>query len=126
MQNAIPHCNLTESSPMNAKHLIAIAAIAFAGAASAQSHSQEDYVGTLPVSLSLMSRAEVIADLNLWNRAGLRASHMGEHSGMDDALHAQRLATYQRLRSGPEYRAEVRRLQGGSAVAGVPAASNVN
>ena len=70
-------------------------------AASAQSHSQEDYVGTLPVSLSLMSRAEVIADLNLWNRAGLRASNMGEHSGMDDALHAQRLATYQRQLAGP-------------------------
>lgn len=100
----------------NTKHLIAIAAIAaasFAGTASAATHSQEDWFGAEPVAQGTsLSRAEVTADLALWNRAGLSNYNSGDNSHFADPAYEQHLAEYRRLRSGPEYLAEVRR-QGG-------------
>ncbi|WP_046060729.1 DUF4148 domain-containing protein [Paracidovorax citrulli] len=109
---------------MNRKHLIAIATIAFAGATAATAGpvSQEEWAGPAPVasqySQQPLSRAEVVADANLWRRAGLDKFQMGERSLASDPVYQERFAEYQRLRSGPEYVAEVRR-QGGdvSAVA---------
>ncbi|MBO9678851.1 MAG: DUF4148 domain-containing protein [Acidovorax sp.] len=147
----------------NTKTLLAIAALAVAGAASAQTHSTEDYFGTLPAAQSTLSRAEVQADLaqfnrtaavrnhssedyfgalpaaqgqlsraevqadlNLWSRAGLAGSASGDRQQSADPAYAERLATYQRLRSGPEYLAEVSRLQTGSSVAGTAAPVTAN
>lgn len=147
----------------NAKTLIAIAALAVAGAASAQTHSTEDYFGTLPAAQSTLtraevkadlerfqravpvqnhsaedyfgnlpaaqgqlSRAEVQADLNLWNRAGMGSRISDDRLQAADPAYAEHLATYQRLRSGPEYRAEVSRLQTGSTVAGTDAPVTAN
>lgn len=90
--------------------LLAAATLAFAGAASAQSTDAGAPHG--------LSQAEVRADLNLWNRAGLGHSAL---SGSDPASsfdYERRVATYQRLRSGPEYAAEVARQQAGAQVAG--------
>ncbi|MDA8523518.1 DUF4148 domain-containing protein [Acidovorax sp. NCPPB 4044] len=109
---------------MNRKHLIAIATLAFAGAtaATAAPVSQEDMAGPIPLTevqnQQPLSRAEVVADWNLWKKAGLDKYQAGDRSVMNDPMYQQRLAEYQRLRSGPEYVAEVRR-QGGdvSAVA---------
>ncbi len=94
----------------NRKHLIAIATIAFAGAtaATAAPVSQEEWAGPAPVasqySQQPLSRAEVIADANLWRRAGLDKFQMGERSLASDPVYQERFAEYQRLRSGPRVR----------------------
>lgn len=115
----------------NTRTLIAIAAIAaasFAGAASAAPHSQEDWFGAEPVAQGQgQSRAEVQADLNLWNRAGLADYNSGDNSHFADASYDRKLAEYRRQRSGSEYVAEVRRLGGDvSNVAGQPSVRNAH
>lgn len=116
----------------NTNKLIAIAALAaasFAGAASAATtHSAEEWFGDEPVVQGpALSRAEVQADLNLWNRAGLNAYNSGDNSQFADAAYDQKMAEYRRLRSGSEYLAEVRRLGGDvSAVAGQPSVGNAH
>ncbi len=117
---------------MNARRpsalILALAALAFAGAASAAPASQEDWFGAEPAAQGKpLSRAEVAADLALWSRAGLRNVGQGDHSFIADPANEQRLAEYRRLRSGPEYLAEVRR-QGGEAstVAGQRTAAGGN
>jgi len=66
-----------------------------------------------------LSRAEVQADMNLWRRAGLQGVNTGETPTSAVPGYTERLAEYQRLRSGPEYVAEVRSLGGDvSTVAG--------
>lgn len=59
-----------------------------------------------------LSRAEVLADLVLYRRAGLDAFGTGEAASLGNPGYARALSEYQRLRSGPEYLAEVRRLGG--------------
>lgn len=115
----------------NTRTLIAIAAIAaasFAGTASAAAHSQEDWFGAEPVAQGqTLSRAEVQADLNLWNRAGLGNYNSGDNNHVADASYGRKVAQYRRLRSGPEYVAEVRRLGGDvSAVAGQASVGNAH
>lgn len=115
----------------NTNKLIAIAALAaasFAGSASAATHSQEEWFGAEPVAQGpALSRAEVQADLNLWNRAGLSDYNSGETTHVADAAYDQKVAEYRRLRSGAEYTAEVRRLGGDvSAVAGRAATGNAH
>ncbi|AVS76052.1 DUF4148 domain-containing protein [Paracidovorax cattleyae] len=108
--------------------VLALAALAFAGAASAAPASQEDWFGAEPaVQGKPLSRAEVAADLALWDRAGLRGVGEGDRSALADPANEQRLAEYHRLRSGPEYLAEVRR-QGGEdrSVAGQATAAGGN
>ena len=101
------------------KNIIAIAAIAaasFAGTASAADEPPEVWFGAEPVAAGPpLSRAEVLADLALWNRAGLNNYYyqLGEFYNFD-AEYQQRLAQYQKMRSGPEFQEEVRR-QGGTA-----------
>ncbi|CAM4036694.1 DUF4148 domain-containing protein [Paracidovorax anthurii] len=98
---------------------IALAALAFAGAASAAPTSQDDWFGAQPVAQGpALTRAEVVADLVLWNRAGLNQTGEGDRTAIVDPAYQQRVAEYRRLRSGPEYLAEVRRQGGTSAVAG--------
>jgi len=111
--------------------LIAIAAIAaasFTGAASAATYSQEVWTGPEPIAQGpALSRAEVQADLNLWNRAGLNGYNSGDNTHFADAAYDQKMAEYRRLRSGSEYVAEVRRLGGDvSAVAGQPSVGNAH
>lgn len=114
----------------NTKNLLAIAAIAaatFAGTASAAAPSQEEWFGAQPVAAGAsLSRAEVLAELNLWNRAGLNQANAGDHNDVADPAYAQRLAAYQRLRSGPEYVAEVQRLGGSVNTAGAASQRTVN
>lgn len=112
----------------NAKTLIAIATLAaatFAGAASA-TPINEQWGGDEPVAQGpALSRAEVQADLNLWNRAGLGQANYSDRTPDADPTYEARLAEYRRLRSGPEFVAEVRRLGGEvSQVAGKGAAAS--
>lgn len=117
---------------MNSKHLIAAATLAIAGSGAAFAGpamtgpvNQEVWAGPVPVTMvsdtsRQVSRAEVQADWNLWQKAGLGMYQVGEGSPAADPMYQQRYAEYQRLRSGPEYVAEVRRLGGEtSAVASV-------
>lgn len=61
---------------------------------------------------STVSRAEVLAELSLWRRAGLEALSSGEAGAVGSPQYQQRMAEYQRLRNGPAYLAEVRRFGG--------------
>lgn len=103
---------------MNSKHLIAITTLAFAsaGVAIAQPISREDWAGPTPIAAEQrqqpLSRVEVQADWNLYQRAGLSEYQTGERSINADPLFDERLAQYQNARSGPEYVAEIRRLGG--------------
>jgi hypothetical protein len=97
---------------------------AYQQAAAGQTHSSEVYPALLPQTKSTLSRAEVLADLNLWNRSGLGAISHGENTPAADPSYAERMAEYQNLRSGPEYQAELRRLSG-STVAGTAAMTTV-
>ncbi|MBB1650595.1 DUF4148 domain-containing protein [Delftia sp. UME58] len=109
----------------NAKTLFAIASLSAAlssalwsgmasaaPAAPATTVSAETWFGAEPVASGpALSRAEVQADLALWNRAGLNVYRESDVNHWD-ADYQQRLARYQRMRSGPEYLAEVQRLGG--------------
>ncbi len=59
-----------------------------------------------------MSRVEVAADTDLWIRSGM--SQVANRDSFDPSSPAYRaqMAAYQRMRSGPEFMAEVQRLQG--------------
>ncbi|MCT9810731.1 hypothetical protein N0K08_08800 [Acidovorax sp. Be4] len=95
------------------KNIIAIAAIAaasFSGIASAE--NPQVWFGPEPViSGPSLARTEVLADLAIWNRAGMNMYPQGDNSSID-AAYEQRMAQYQKMRSGPEYQAELRRLGG--------------
>jgi len=70
---------------------------------------QELRVGPADAGPGAMDRATVAADRNLWLRAGLGS--YGEYADMDP-LHAQRMANYTRMRNGPEFTAELSRIEG--------------
>jgi hypothetical protein len=75
---------------------------------------QELRVGPADPSTGAMSRIEVTADARLWVRSGM--SQIANRDGFDPYSPAYRaqLAAYQRMRNGPEFMAEVQRLQGGT------------
>ena len=70
---------------------------------------QELRVGPADAGPGAVDRATVAADRNLWLRAGL--GNYGEYADMDP-LHAQRMANYTRMRNGPEFMAELNRIEG--------------
>ncbi len=84
----------------------------YAASRGAAGAPQELRVGPADPATGAASRAEVTADLNLWNRSGL-----GQVAGRDSfdpsspAYRAQ-AAAYQRMRNGPEFVAEVQRIKG--------------
>lgn len=99
---------------IQAKTLIGAAALVIAGVASATDIPQ-NWAGPASVqNTPPLTRAEVAADLALWQRAGLLEYGERESSDLSDAQYQQRLAVYQQLRNGPAYQAEVER-QGGTA-----------
>ena len=71
------------------------------------------------------TRAEVKADLAMWQRAGLDVLYR-EGSDLPELEVQRRMAEYTRLRNGPEYVAELRRLQGRQSTARFDASSNSN
>ncbi|OUM00326.1 hypothetical protein [Variovorax sp. JS1663] len=132
---------------MNAKQVLALSLLAWAGFASAQTVPAEAWVGApVPTTASMasrsdvmsgyvasaatsartpqelrvgpadaptgaVSRAETVADLNLWLRAGLGQTAYREGYDPTRADNRARMAMYQRLRNGPEYAAEVARME---------------
>lgn len=74
--------------------------------------AQEFRVGPPDAQPGELSRAEAVADLNLWLRSGLGQS--AYRNGFDPARGRDlaQVTMYQRLRHGPEFTAEVARVQG--------------
>jgi len=70
---------------------------------------QELRVGPADIGPGAVDRATVAADRNLWLRAGL--GNYGDYADMDP-LRAQRMANYTRMRNGPEFMAELNRIEG--------------
>lgn len=77
--------------------------------ASPATAAQELRVGPADAGPGAIDRATVAADLNLWLRAGLGS--YGEYADMDP-MHAQRMANYTRMRNGPQFTAELSRIEG--------------
>lgn len=73
---------------------------------------QEFRVGPADAPTGAVSRAETVADLNLWLRAGLGQTAYREGYDPARAVHRAQMAMYQRLRHGPEFLAEVARIKG--------------
>ncbi|MDM0067989.1 hypothetical protein [Variovorax sp. J31P207] len=83
-----------------------------AASRSMMSAPQEYRVGPADPATGAMSRVEVAADTSLWIRSGM--SQVANRDSFDPSSPAYRaqMAAYQRMRSGPEFMAEVQRLQG--------------
>ena len=71
---------------------------------------QELRVGPADAGPGAVSRTTVLAERNLWIRAGLNT--VGDHAYMEPG-YAQRMESYTRMRNGPEFMAEVNRLESG-------------
>ena len=58
-----------------------------------------------------LTRAEVVADFNLWHRAGLDQFMNTPGFDFNSAEYHQALAVYQSLRSGPAYAEELAKVR---------------
>ena len=83
--------------------LALVAGLAQAGAAQAA-----DQPATRPQDLT---RAEVVADFNLWHRAGLDQFMNTPGFDFNSAEYHQAVAVYQSLRSGPAYAEELAKVR---------------
>ena len=97
---------MTTRSPLR----FAAIALALSAACSLPAMAASNLYQPAPPAHSL-TRAEVVADLHLWERAGL--THFGgEPSAYEQTpAYEQALATYQHWRSGPEFKEELRHVQ---------------
>ncbi|MBT2322831.1 hypothetical protein J7E62_10785 [Variovorax paradoxus] len=88
----------------------------------------EQWVGTpatASIAVGAMSRAEVLADLSLFNKAGLRDYARYDSPDAAGPGYARRLAAYRQARDSDAFVAEVQRIEGmrGRAMASTRAAS---
>lgn len=95
---------------MTIKTLIGAAGLVIASLSTAQPVVPE---GTVPARAS-KSRAEVLAEFSLWRRAGLDR-YNAEGADQSTLDYQQRMAQYARMRNGPQYVAELQRIQAGQA-----------
>ena len=113
---------------MNTKLALSIAALGFASLTQLAHADSLDYeLAAQPVPASKLTRAEVSADLILWQRAGLDRATLidGYTANADDT--ERRKALYLQWRSGPEYVAELSRQQGAQPnTAKAPSAQTLN
>lgn len=91
--------------------LIALACVLSVGLAHATGN---DIVDMPAVSTCTQSRAEALADLNLWRRAGADRYAEDARYGLNVAAHEAAVAQYQSLRQGPAFAQEVARLLQGT------------
>lgn len=88
---------------------LALAALALAGSALAQEPAALQ--PTASTHASSLSRAEVMADLEMWHRAGMTYLTDRE-TGAPSAEYRQGLERYSQLRASPAFLEAVARLQG--------------
>lgn len=89
---------------------LAALTLGLAGPAMAQ-----EAVSTSSSATAGLSRAEVLADLEMWHQAGmtyLPSPSADRDISYNSAEYQRGLARYQQLRSGPAYREAVARLEG--------------
>jgi len=89
---------------------LAALTLGFAGTAMAQ-----EAVSPSSSATAGLSRAEVLADLEMWHQAGmtyLPSPSADRDISYNSAEYQRGLARYQQLRSGPAYREAVARLEG--------------
>lgn len=79
-------------------------------AALPQAHAEYDLPSA--ATTSQLSRAEVIADLRLWQRAGVDRFAEVQEYGLQTSEYQKAFAEYQRLRNSPAFAAEVARVKG--------------
>lgn len=101
----------------NSKPLIALALIAASGLTLADSSRDDIDPALQNAKPSTLTRAEVQADLALWRRAGVPGAYGEQTVDTSSASYQAAFAEYQRLRQGPAFLAEVRRIEGGQPVA---------
>jgi len=113
---------------MNTKLALSIAALGFAGLAQIAHADSIDFAQPANTEVpTKLTRAEVRADLALWQRAGLDtvAQLDGYTVNSDDT--ERRMALYRKWRSGPEYLAELSRQKGDQPnTAKAPSAQTIN
>lgn len=88
--------------------LAGVLAAAFSATVQAQSSYRP---AASPSGTTGLSRAEVIADTNLWIRAGVDKYVEQAQYHIDNTQYERALAEYHRLRNGPAYAAEVARVE---------------
>lgn len=90
--------------------VLALGATLLLAAALPQAHAEEF---DLPkATTSQLSRAEVIADLRLWQRAGVDRYAESQQYGLETREYQAAHAEYLRLRNGPAFAQEVARVKG--------------
>lgn len=89
--------------------VLALGTTLLLAAALPQAHADEY---ELPkTSASQLSRAEVIADLHLWQRAGVDRYAEAQQYGLETREYQAAYAEYLRLRNGPAFAQEVARVK---------------
>lgn len=111
---------------MKATLALSIAALGFTVLSQAAHADTDTAVNQAYSAPSTLTRAEVQADLALWQRAGLEAAAGRESFDPTRPDIASRLAQYKQWRSGSEYRAELARLQDKSMTAQARSSSMAN
>lgn len=85
--------------------------LAFAISANVSANAAE--AGMSELAAKTLSRAEVIADLNLWRRAGVEQyEEAARYYQVDEAAYERAVAEYRRLRHGPAFAQEVAKVLG--------------
>ncbi len=92
----------------------AVVADYFAAAGAGAPAPQEFRVGPADARGGAMSSAEVAADLNLWIKSGMREASSREDFDPSAPAFRTQASTYQKLRNGPAFIAEIRRIKGSS------------
>lgn len=102
---------------MSTKTFIASAVLAslaaFAGQAMATDNPNAQTQSATP-QISTVTRAEVLADLQIYRESGLALAELPENIGMDSARKAKAQAKYAQLRNSPYYATLVKRYSDGA------------
>lgn len=88
---------------MNASKLIVCSLAICTGAVQARTVAGEEWVGEPLPFVSVLTRGEVLADLDLWIRSGMSAVAYGETFDPATERVAKPLAAYNRLRKDSVY-----------------------
>ncbi len=91
-----------------------VAADMSASRAAYASAPAEYRVGPADAKTGAASRAEVAADMHLWIRSGMSQVANRDDFDPNSAEYRRQMAAYQRMRNGPEFMAEVQRIQMGN------------
>jgi hypothetical protein len=69
-------------------------------------------VGPADSTIGALSRAEVAADLSLWNKSGMAQVAHRDSFDPTSPAYARQFSSYQSMRNGSEYVAEIQRIKG--------------